>query len=94
MGLSDFRTGSSGDADTVAARRKPVESLLTLIMTMRSPEDFEVLNGHIHEIQSAPPEQKFHAAPGHRLYSGHSDITGDFSRCDSGQTSVGVFSLA
>jgi hypothetical protein len=54
MGLSDFRTGSSGDADTVAARRKPVESPLTLIMTMRSPEDFEVLNGHIHEIQSAP----------------------------------------
>ena len=81
MGLSDFRTGNSGDADTAAARRKPVESPLTLIMTMRSPEDFEVLNGHIHEIQSAPPGTKIPCGPGHRLYSdsGHSDITGDFS---------------
>jgi hypothetical protein len=57
MGLFDFRTGNSGDADAATARRKPVQSPLTLIMTIRSPEDFEALNTRIHEIQSAPPEQ-------------------------------------
>ena len=57
MGFFDFSASSSDEADPGTARRKPVQSPLTLIMTIRSPEDFEALNASIHQIQSAPPEQ-------------------------------------
>jgi hypothetical protein len=57
MGFFDFSTSSSDNADPGATRRRPVQSPLTLIMTIRSREDFEALNARIHQIQSAPPEQ-------------------------------------
>ncbi len=43
--------------DAPAPERKTVQNPLTLIMTIRSPEDFEALNARIQEIQSAPPER-------------------------------------
>jgi hypothetical protein len=57
MGFFDFSTSSSDNAHPGATRRRPVQSPLTLIMTIRSLEDFEALNARIHQIQSAPPEQ-------------------------------------
>jgi hypothetical protein len=57
MGFFDFSTSSSDEANPGTARRKPVQNPLTLIMTIRSREDFEALNARIHQIQSAPPEQ-------------------------------------
>jgi hypothetical protein len=56
MGLFDLLDSERGDANTVD-RRKPVQSPLTLIMTIRSSEDFEALNARIQQIQSAPPEK-------------------------------------
>ena len=35
----------------------PIQSPLTLIMTIKSPEDFAQLNGLLAKIQSAPPDQ-------------------------------------
>lgn len=57
MGL--FYNGSKKDraADTAASARKAIQSPLTLVMTIRSTEDFQALNTLIQKIQSAPPEQ-------------------------------------
>lgn len=35
----------------------PIQSPLTLIMTIKSPEDFAQLNGLLTKIQSAPPDK-------------------------------------
>lgn len=37
--------------------QKPVQSPLTLIMTFKSPEDFEDLRAKLTQIQSLPPDQ-------------------------------------
>ena len=50
-------SGSARERDNSASARKPVQSPLTLIMTIRSVEDYEALNARIQEIQSAPLEQ-------------------------------------
>ncbi|MDE2366722.1 MAG: hypothetical protein KGM95_07295 [Betaproteobacteria bacterium] len=55
MGL--FHFDDSPAQESGASTHKPVQSPLTLIMTIRSPEDFEALSARIHEIQSLPPEQ-------------------------------------
>lgn len=57
MGL--FHGGSDNDrkANAAIAARKAVQSPLTLVMTIRSTEDFQALNTRIQQIQSAPPEQ-------------------------------------
>lgn len=57
MGLFHRDTGSTRQADTAAPVRKTIQSPLTLIMTIRSPEDFQALNARILEIQAAPPEK-------------------------------------
>ncbi len=36
---------------------KAVQNPLTLIMTIKSPQDFEQLNGMLHQLQSAPPDK-------------------------------------
>lgn len=43
--------------NAAASARKAVQSPLTLVMTIRSTEDFQALNMRIQQIQSAPPEQ-------------------------------------
>jgi hypothetical protein len=40
-----------------AAVRKPVQNPLTLVMKIKSPEDFQELEARIRQIQSAPPER-------------------------------------
>ncbi len=50
-------TGAATQPATAASARKTVQSPLTLIMTIRSPEDFQALNARILEIQAAPPEK-------------------------------------
>ncbi len=57
MGLFHSGADPTQENRSSAAARKPVQSPLTLIMAIRSPEDFEALNARIHEIQSAPPEK-------------------------------------
>ena len=48
---------STDVATQPATARKTVQSPLTLIMTIRSPEDFQALNARILEIQATPPEK-------------------------------------
>ena len=55
MGL--FDRDADRQADSAAPVRKMVQSPLTLIMTIRSPEDFQALNARILEIQAPPPEK-------------------------------------
>lgn len=57
MGLFHRDTDSARQTDTTASIRKAVQSPLTLIMTIRSPEHFQALNARILEIQAAPPEK-------------------------------------
>ncbi len=47
----------SSDASHEGGTMRPVQNPLTLIMTIRSPEDFQALNARIQKIQSAPPEK-------------------------------------
>ncbi len=42
---------------SISGTSRAVQSPLTLVMTIRSPKDFNVLHERIKEIQSAPPEQ-------------------------------------
>lgn len=57
MGLFHRDSDTARQADTAAPVRKTVQSPLTLIMTIRSPEDFQALNARILEIQAASPEK-------------------------------------
>jgi hypothetical protein len=60
MSLFHPRTSQAlpSDASTsISGTSGPVQSPLTLVMTIRSPEDFNILNQRIKEIQSAPPEK-------------------------------------
>ena len=57
MGLFHSGADPAQENRSSAAARKPVQSPLTLIMAIRSPEDFEALSARIHEIQSAPLEK-------------------------------------
>jgi len=57
MGLFHSGADPTQENQSSTAACKPVQSPLTLIMTIRSPEDFQALNARIHEIQSAPPEK-------------------------------------
>ncbi|SCX90516.1 hypothetical protein SAMN05216420_101287 [Nitrosospira sp. Nl5] len=57
--MDPFHDGSDKDSGPapVASARRTVQSPLTLVMTIRSPEAFQALNTLIQKIQSAPPEQ-------------------------------------
>lgn len=57
MGL--FHSGSDNDHEAAppASAQKAIQNPLTLVMTIRSAEDFQALNTRIQQIQSAPPEQ-------------------------------------
>ncbi|MEO8766892.1 MAG: hypothetical protein ABI363_00870 [Nitrosospira sp.] len=57
MNIFHRDTGAATQPATAASARKTVQSPLTLIMTIRSPEDFQALNARILEIQAAPPEK-------------------------------------
>lgn len=57
MGLFHRGTDTAGQDDNPTPIRKTVQSPLTLIMTIRSPEDFQALNARILEIQAAPSER-------------------------------------
>ncbi|SEL09131.1 hypothetical protein [Nitrosovibrio tenuis] len=57
MGLFHRVADIPSRADTPTPGRKTVQSPLTLVMTIRSPEDFDALNAKIQKIQSAPLEQ-------------------------------------
>ncbi|WP_052494068.1 hypothetical protein [Nitrosospira sp. NpAV] len=57
MGLFHRSTDTARQGANTALARKTVQSPLTLIMTIRSPEDFQALNARILEIQAAPPER-------------------------------------
>lgn len=65
MGLFHFRdvpaaenaSPDSGEPQSGAAAHRPVQTPLTLVMTIRSNDDFEALSARIREIQSLPPEQ-------------------------------------
>jgi hypothetical protein len=57
MGLFHSGADPTQKNRSSAAACKPIQSPLTLIMTIRSPEDFQALSARIHEIQSAPPEK-------------------------------------
>ena len=52
MSFFHFGANPAPESQSSASSRKPVQSPLTLIMTIRSREDFEALNTRIHEIQS------------------------------------------
>ncbi|ARO88329.1 hypothetical protein EBAPG3_011375 [Nitrosospira lacus] len=56
MGIFHRDTDSARQAAATSSVRKTVQRPLTLIMTIRSPEDFQALNARILEIQAAPPE--------------------------------------
>ena len=60
MSLFHPRIGPAlpSDANTsISGASRAVQSPLTLVMTIRSPEDFNILNERIKKIQSAPPEK-------------------------------------
>lgn len=57
MGLLHGGSDNDQNADAAVSARKAVQSPLTLVMTIRSPEDFRALSTRIQQIQSAPPEQ-------------------------------------
>jgi hypothetical protein len=57
MGLFGSDSGNDRKTDIPASARKTVQNPLTLVMTIRSTEDFQALNARIQKIQSAPPEQ-------------------------------------
>jgi hypothetical protein len=57
MSFLHFGANPAPESLSSASSHKPVQSPLTLIMTIRSREDFEALDTRIHEIQSAPPEK-------------------------------------
>lgn len=57
MGLFHRDTGTPPPANPAVATRKPVQNPLTLVMKIKSPEDFQELEARIQQIQSAPPEK-------------------------------------
>lgn len=57
MSFLHFGANAAPESQSGASSLKPVQSPLTLVMTIRSQEDFDALNTRIHEIQSAPPEK-------------------------------------
>ncbi|MBA4142447.1 MAG: hypothetical protein H0X43_05430 [Nitrosospira sp.] len=57
MSTLNFGAGLAGEGDIKASVRKSVQSPLTLLMTIRSPEDFDAVTARIQAIQSLPPEQ-------------------------------------
>ena len=57
MNIFHRSTDAATQPATAASARKMVQSPLTLIMTIRSLEDFQALNARILEIQAAPPEK-------------------------------------
>jgi hypothetical protein len=50
-------TGAAGSARQPSQTQKAVQSPLTLIMTIKSPADFQALSALLQKIQSAPPDQ-------------------------------------
>ena len=57
MSIFHRSTDAPRTGDTALSACKMVQNPLTLIMTIRSPEDFQALNARIQKIQSAPPEK-------------------------------------
>jgi hypothetical protein len=57
MGLFHRDTGTPPPRNAGASAEKTVQNPLTLIMRIKSPEDFEKLEARIRQIQSAPPEK-------------------------------------
>ncbi|MEP6606558.1 MAG: hypothetical protein ABJA60_10645, partial [Nitrosospira sp.] len=57
MSIFHRNAGASREGDTTLPACKTVQNPLTLIMTIRSPDDFQALNTRIQIIQSAPPEK-------------------------------------
>jgi hypothetical protein len=57
MGLFHHRGAVPPPGETAPFAGKTVQNPLTLIMTIKSPEDFQELNARIQQIQSAPPEK-------------------------------------
>jgi hypothetical protein len=57
MGLFHRDTDTPPSANPAVAARKPVQNPLTLVMKIKSPEDFQELEARIRQIQSAPPER-------------------------------------
>jgi len=57
MSIFHRSADASREGDATLPTRKTVQNPLTLIMTIRSPEDFQALNARIQKIQSAPPEK-------------------------------------
>lgn len=57
MSIFHRNADASREGDTTLPACKTTQNPLTLIMTIRSPEDFQTLNARIQKIQSAPPEK-------------------------------------
>ena len=57
MSIFHRNDDASREGDTTLPACKTTQNPLTLIMTIRSPEDFQALNARIQKIQSAPPEK-------------------------------------
>jgi hypothetical protein len=57
MGIFHRDTDEATQPDTIASAPTTVQNPLTLVMTIRSPQDFQALNARIKKIQSAPPEK-------------------------------------
>lgn len=57
MSIFHRDTGTVTRPDATASARKTVQNPLTLVMTIRSPEDFQTLSTRIKNIQAAPLEQ-------------------------------------
>lgn len=57
MGLFHRDTGASPPGGTASPSGKTVQNPLTLVMRIKSPEDFQKLETRIQQIQAAPPEE-------------------------------------
>lgn len=57
MSIFHRNADASREGDTTLPSCKATQNPLTLIMTIRSPEDFQALNARIQKIQSNPPEK-------------------------------------
>lgn len=57
MGLFHRNIGTQPPGDAHAAARQTVQNPLTLVMKIKSPEDFQKLEARIRQIQSVPPEK-------------------------------------
>jgi hypothetical protein len=57
MNIFHRNTGTVTQPDATASARKTVQNPLTLVMAIRSPEDFQALSTRIKNMQAAPLEQ-------------------------------------